>query len=64
MNPRFADMLNRARSLGMSLSQREGQRRSFAFGSANIENEKVTRDTVRAAEEDLKRQKQAAKHGG
>jgi hypothetical protein len=30
----------------MSPADKEEQRRSFAFGNANIENERVTRETV------------------
>jgi hypothetical protein len=63
MNTKLIEMLSKARTYGMSLPQREKQRRSFAFGSANIENEQVTRDTVRSAEENLLRQKEAIKNG-
>jgi hypothetical protein len=57
MRKSLSSLIERAKAKGMSLSEREGQRRSFAYGSANIENERITRDTVRAAEEELKREK-------
>jgi len=39
-------LLEQARKIEMSSEQREEQRRSFAYGNANIENENVTRETV------------------
>jgi hypothetical protein len=44
----------------MTPSQREQQRRSFAYGSANIENERVTRQMVDAAAEKLKSTKKGS----
>ena len=49
-------LINRARSVRMSSVQREEQRRSFAYGTAKIENDKVTRETVNRAAEALARQ--------
>ncbi|MEH3116043.1 MAG: hypothetical protein PGN25_22745 [Methylorubrum populi] len=59
MSKKLTNLLDRAKAIGMSLNERETQRRSFAYGSAHIENERVTRDTIRLAEEDLKRHKGA-----
>jgi hypothetical protein len=42
----FANLLERAKGIRMSIGDREQQRRSFAFGNANIENEAVTRDVI------------------
>lgn len=39
----------------MTQSQREQQRRSFAYGNTNIENERITRQTIDRAADDLKR---------
>lgn len=39
-------LLKKARQIEMSSAQKEEQRRSFAYGNANIENEAVTRETV------------------
>jgi hypothetical protein len=37
----------------MSAADKEAQRRSFAYGNANIENERVTKETVDAEAERL-----------
>jgi hypothetical protein len=52
-------MLEKAKAVSMTPEQREAQRRSFAFGNANIENERITRETVDQAAETLN-----AKRGG
>lgn len=39
-------MLERASRVDMDKEQQEAQRRSFAYGNANIENERVTREIV------------------
>jgi hypothetical protein len=39
----------------MTASEKEAQRRSFAFGNANIENESVTREIVDLVAEELAR---------
>ena len=41
----------------MTPKQKEEQRRSFAFGNANIENEFVTKETINEAAEKLARKK-------
>ena len=48
------NLIEEARSRPFSATEREEQRRSFAFGNANIENPDVTRETVDAAAEALK----------
>jgi hypothetical protein len=40
-------LLEQARQIKMSPADKEAQRQSFAFGNANIENSRVTRETVR-----------------
>jgi hypothetical protein len=47
------ELVERARSLGMSQAERAEQRRNFAFGSSNIENDRITRETVSRAELEL-----------
>ena len=39
-------LIEAARKIEMSDEDREEQRRSFAFGNANIENPRVTRELV------------------
>jgi hypothetical protein len=38
------ELLDAAKNVQVSAEQKEEQRRSFAFGNANIENSRVTRD--------------------
>ncbi len=40
-------LLDQAKHVKMSAADKEAQRRSFAFGNANIENARVTRETVK-----------------
>lgn len=52
MSPNLAKLTEMARHVEMTPQQREEQRRSFAYGSAVIENSDVTRESItRAAEE-------------
>lgn len=45
------DMIERAKSAPMNPEQAEAQRRSFAYGNAKAENDRVTREMVdRAAD--------------
>jgi hypothetical protein len=52
----FAQLLESARRVCMSPEDKERQRRSFAYGNANIENASVTRAVVDKAAEELARQ--------
>jgi hypothetical protein len=45
-NIEFAKLVERAKGLKMSSGDREEQRRSFAYGNANIENSAVTRAVI------------------
>lgn len=56
MADKISDLLGRIKGRGMTLGEREEQRRSFAYGSAHIENERITRDTILTAEEELRKQ--------
>jgi len=54
MTDKLEQLLREARNVKMSASEREEQRRSFAFGNSNIENERITRATIDRAAEELK----------
>ena len=44
-------LLEMARGVPVTAAEREQQRRSFAFGNTNIENHRITRETIdRAAD--------------
>jgi hypothetical protein len=43
------ELIARARSYEMTPSEREQQRRSFAYGNTKLENERITREIVDAA---------------
>jgi hypothetical protein len=47
-------LLDAAKNLEITPEQKEEQRRSFAFGNTNIENPRVTRETVDEEAEALK----------
>jgi hypothetical protein len=42
-----------ARTVEMTPQEREAQRQSFAYGSALIENENITRESIRRAAEEI-----------
>lgn len=48
-------LLEAAKNLKMTPEQKEEQRRSFAFGNTNIENARITRETVNQEAEALNR---------
>jgi hypothetical protein len=54
MTKTLEELIERARSVQMSAHHQEEQRRSFAFGSAKIENDDITRDIINEAAERLK----------
>ena len=57
---RLEELLEAARAVEMSDAEREEQRRSFAFGNANIENPRVTRELVdRVADRMAREQREA-----
>ncbi len=57
MKDKLEALVEEARKVKMTPKQQEEQRRSFAFGNANIENEFVTRKTIDEAAEKLARGK-------
>ena len=50
-------LLEKSRSVSMTAAEREEQRRSFAYGNTNIENERVTRRVVDEQADRLKNAK-------
>jgi hypothetical protein len=57
MSKDLQQLIEAAKKVDMTPAQLEEQRRSFAFGNANIENQRVTRETVAKAAELLNRGK-------
>lgn len=55
MTAMLEKLLAEARTVKMTALDREEQRRSFAFGNSNIENERITRETIDRAAEELGR---------
>lgn len=55
MNTRLQELIEASRSLPMSDRQKEAQRRSFAYGNAHIENDRVTKAMVDEAAERISR---------
>lgn len=46
MTDKLQELIDAARDRPMSAREQEQQRRSFAYGNAHIENDRVTRDMV------------------
>ena len=55
MTDELNELLNKAKSVKLSPEQKEEQRRSFAYGNTNIENSRITRETVDQEAEELKK---------
>ena len=55
MSDNLKELLEKAKSVKVSPEQKEEQRRSFAYGNTNIENPRITRETVDQAAEQLKK---------
>lgn len=51
MSDEMKALIARAATVEMSVEDKEAQRRSFAYGNANIENDRVTKAMVDAAAE-------------
>jgi hypothetical protein len=56
MTEKLEELLTAAKNVKTSQEQNEEQRRSFAFGNTNIENPRITRETI-------DREAEALKHG-
>jgi len=57
MNARLKELIEATKSQQMSDRQKEAQRRSFAYGNAHIENDRVTKEMVNEAAEKIRRSK-------
>lgn len=55
MTQNLKELLAAARDVRQSKEQNEEQRRSFAYGNTNIENPRITRETVDRQAEELKK---------
>lgn len=55
MSERLKKLIDASRGKVMTEAEKEAQRRSFAYGNAHIENERVTRQMVDEAAEKLGR---------
>lgn len=53
MSDRLQKLINASRGKVMTEAEKEAQRRSFAYGNAHIENERVTRQMVNEAAEKI-----------
>ena len=56
----LAQLLEATKGLKMTPQDHEGQRRSFAYGNAKIENDRITRDSIDKAAEALARESTAS----
>ncbi len=54
MSPELQALVDAARNRPFSPEEREAQRRSFAYGNAKIENDRITRAMVDEQDEVLK----------
>lgn len=55
MTVKLNELLEKAKGVKLSPEQKEEQRRSFAYGNTNIENSRITRETVDREAERLKK---------
>lgn len=49
MNAQLKELIEKARKIVMTEDHQEEQRRSFAYGSAKIENDDITREIINEA---------------
>lgn len=59
MTVKLQKLIDASRDRAMSDAEQEAQRRSFAYGNAHIENDRVTREMVDEAAEKLVRKRKA-----
>lgn len=57
MSEELKKLIEATKDTQMSPSELEEQRRSFAYGNANIENEFVTKEAIALAAEQLRNEK-------
>jgi hypothetical protein len=61
MTEELAKLVEAARQRPFPEEEREAQRRSFAYGNAKIENDRVTMEMIIEADEQIKAELAAAK---
>jgi hypothetical protein len=54
MNSELQTLIDAARMRPFSEEEREAQRRSFAYGNAKIENDRITWEMIVEADEEIK----------
>jgi hypothetical protein len=64
MSPELQALIDAARNRPFSPEVREAQRRSFAYGNAKIENDRITRAMVDEQDELFKANSRAADENG
>jgi len=55
MSDELKDLIEKSRHVQMTPEEKERQRRSFAYGNAKIENDRITRELVDREAELLRR---------
>jgi hypothetical protein len=55
MTDNLKELLEKTKGVKASPEEKEEQRRSFAYGNTNIENPRITRETVDQEAEELKK---------
>ena len=55
MNDKLDELIERAKKKEMTAAEKERQRRSWAYGTAKLENDDITRELIDQAAEDLSR---------
>ena len=54
MDMTLEELIQKARTTTMTPEEREAQRQSFAYGNTKLENDRITRDTIRRASDQIK----------
>lgn len=57
MTEKLTELLEAAKNARITPEQCEEQQRSFAYGNTNIENSRITRETIDKEAEELKAEK-------
>jgi hypothetical protein len=58
MTDHLQRLIDEARRRPFSAEEREAQRRSFAYGNAKIENDRITREMVAEIDDRMKKESQ------
>ena len=62
MTDALETLIAKARKVRMTDAQEREQRLSFVYGNTHIENERITREMVAAADEKVAREDEARRH--